>query len=353
MRPPPLIVRVDGGPAIGLGHMMRCLALAQQWRRDGGEVTFVTACSDPRVTSRLREAGCIVEQLPASHPDAADWLRTSATLAQQPGAPVVLDGYHFGLEYEARIRHAGHPLLVIDDGCERDAYAADMVLNQNASAGTLNYPRTAGLRLLLGPEYALLRVEFAPFAGMSRDIPPTASKLLVTLGGTDRANHTRRVLWALERVREPLDITMVIGAANPHVQALERELRSCRQHVTLYRDPPNMPALMAWADVAISAAGSTALELMFMGLPSLLMVASENQRTPAAALDRAGAAVNLGWHGDLDPQAIADAFARIAGDADARRAMSAAARILVDGRGCARVNDALAAMALAAVELPR
>jgi spore coat polysaccharide biosynthesis predicted glycosyltransferase SpsG len=94
-----------------------------------------------------------------------------------------------------------------------------------------------------------------------------------------------------------------------------------------------MPGMMRWADVAISAGGSTCWELAFMGLPSLVIVVADNQRGIAAGLAEEGAAVSLGWHADLAPPDIARSVRSLADDAAARRRMTARGRRLVDGCG--------------------
>jgi spore coat polysaccharide biosynthesis predicted glycosyltransferase SpsG len=99
----------------------------------------------------------------------------------------------------------------------------------------------------------------------------------------------------------------------------------------------NMPELMAWADVAISAGGSTCLELAFMGLPLLLLVLAENQGRNAECLAATDVAVNLGWHAHCTPEQITEALQTLCFSQARRRAMSREGRVLTDGKGCVRV----------------
>src|SRR5262249_17829448 len=103
----------------------------------------------------------------------------------------------------------------------------------------------------------------------------------------------------------------------------------------------DMPALMAWADVAIAAGGSSGWELAFMGLPAVLVTVAENQRLIAESLQRAGTAVHLGWHTEVTPARIAEAVRELLSDRAQRQCMSQAGRLLVDGKGAARVVAAL------------
>jgi len=103
---------------------------------------------------------------------------------------------------------------------------------------------------------------------------------------------------------------------------------------------------MAWADVAVSAGGSTSWELAFMGLPTVQCVLADNQADIAAELHRLNVTVNLGDHSQITPEKIARALSALFPAAEARQAMSTIGRRLVDGRGAARVVTFLRAAQL-------
>jgi RimJ/RimL family protein N-acetyltransferase len=102
-----------------------------------------------------------------------------------------------------------------------------------------------------------------------------------------------------------------------------------------------MPELMAWADVAVSAAGTTAWELAFMGLPSLLLVTAQNQARSAAGLAAMGVATSAGWHADTGEAELSNALAGLFANPQQRAWMSLAGPALVDGQGAQRVIRAM------------
>jgi UDP-2,4-diacetamido-2,4,6-trideoxy-beta-L-altropyranose hydrolase len=256
----------------------------------------------------------------------------------------VLDGYHFDPGYQRQIREAGHRLLVIDDAAHLDHYYADMVLNQNINAERLHYPCEPDTRLLLGTRYALLRSEFLVWRGWQRETPEVARKVLVTLGGGDPDNQTLKVMQALRQVSVGgLEVIVVVGASNPHFQELQSAIRNSLLTIRLVHNATNMPELMAWADVAISAGGSTCWELAFMGLPAVILVLAKNQQGIAAGLEEAGVAVNLGWHTEVSAAQVASALLRLFRDRDLRWQMDQQGRELVDGSGIERVVELLQA----------
>jgi UDP-2,4-diacetamido-2,4,6-trideoxy-beta-L-altropyranose hydrolase len=328
---------------MGTGHVMRCLALAQGWRKTG-PVTFALAQCPPALEARLRAEGFELGKL-AVDPGSIEDAKAAVALANQLGAEwIVVDGYQFGADYQRAIKHAGRRLLFLDDNGHAGDYCADDVLNQNLHATPgLYLRREPGTRLLLGPWYALLRQQFLTYRDWRREHPVVARKVLVTLGGTDADNVTGRVLEALRGL--DVEAKIVVGGSNPHREALGAQIGSL-ERAELVVDASNMPDLMAWAEVAVAAAGGTSLELAFMGLPALWLVLADNQAAGAAALDREGVGVNLGDHRGVTTEALAANLGSLLSNGSRRAQFSRRGRELVDGFGGSRVLARLRAAEL-------
>ncbi|MGN6869648.1 MAG: PseG/SpsG family protein, partial [Solirubrobacteraceae bacterium] len=259
---------------------------------------------------------------------------------------IVLDGYQFDGDYQARLVAAGARVLALDDHGHARRYSAELVLNQNAGADESLYrDRRTGTRLLLGPGYALLREEFRRWPGRRAAAPLRARRAVVTLGGSDPDNVSATVLEGLAAVPGPLEVLLMIGGANLHRTALQAAASRCPYPVEVVVDARDMAARLSSADLAVAAAGVTALELARVGTPHIAIVLAENQRPGALALTREEIVVNLGWHADVTPESIGATVAALADDAVRRAEMSRRGRELVDGQGAKRV---LAAMGLVA-----
>jgi len=336
----PLVIRADASPQIGAGHVMRTLALAQAWLARGGGATLVGAVSGG-ILERVR--GCGVEVVA----EPLDAHRLLDLLEEKGGRSwLVLDGYHFDAGYVAVVRGAGYPLLFVDDNAEWPLYEADLVLNQNVYAEGLDYRAAPHTGLLLGTRYALLRSEFLDWRGQERTFPDMGRRVLVTLGGSDPENVTERVLEGLASIPGAgLEVRAVVGHANPHLESLERFRERSGLRLELLRSVDDMPSLMAWADLAVTAGGSTAWELAYMGLPACLVTIAENQRRNVETLHERGAGIGCGWSHELEPRELGQVVGALAADPARRRAMSEIGRRLVDGRGADRVIDAMRAIA--------
>jgi UDP-2,4-diacetamido-2,4,6-trideoxy-beta-L-altropyranose hydrolase len=341
MKPGTLLIRTDANLAIGTGHVMRCLALAQAWQDRCGQAVFAMADATPAVEERLRNEGFEVTRTRAPIGSAAD-AEQSVWLANQHGASwVVVDGYEFGGEYQASLKRRGLKVLFIDDNGHAGHYSADFVLNQNAHAREDFYPsRDASTRLLLGPRFAMLRREFASWRGWTREVPAVARRVLVTMGGSDPDNVTQRVVEAI-LAEGDFEVRVVAGGSNPHLARLREFASDCGSPVRLVENASSMPELMAMADVAVAGAGTTTWEMCFLGLPALLIVLADNQQGIADELGKQGIIVHLGRSSGLAGITVAAKLRGLADSPVARRQMSVRGRALVDGRGAERVVAAL------------
>ena len=337
-----LLIRADAGPAIGSGHVMRCLALAEAWKDDGGDVIVLLASSVQSIEERLATEATAILHIayePGSPEDACETVR----IAREYRADrVVVDGYHFGAEFQKQIRDAGLSVLVIDDYGHAARYCADLVLNQNVYADRSLYPaHEPATRFLLGTRYALLRREFLAWTGFRRTIPPVARKILVTFGGGDPDNLSGAVTEILKDMPvDDLEVVVVAGGIFPHIDALRSSVRDL-PHISIRSNVTDMPGLMAWADVAISAGGSTSWELAFMGLPSLLYTAAANQARVVDTLVAQGMAERLSVEDLADPSAGLKKISGLLVSEKRRQDMSRQMHTLVDGEGASRVTMCL------------
>jgi UDP-2,4-diacetamido-2,4,6-trideoxy-beta-L-altropyranose hydrolase len=335
----PLVIRADASMEIGIGHIMRCLALAESWQDTGGEVFFVSSYDSPALEDRLKKDGIEILHISQEPGTVGDAVET-ARIAHERGADwIVVDGYHFGAEYQKTITGTGLSLLFIDDYGHADHYYADIVLNQNIYADMSFYKNNEPYtRFLLGTKYVLLRREFLKYSDWHRDIPEVARKILVTLGGSDPDNVTLKVIKAVRTVElDGLEVVVVIGGANPHFDLIHETVKDL-SNFTLIKNAEDMPELMAWADIAISGGGNTCLELMYMGLPTCVILMAKNQVQNVNSLDQKKIIINLGNSKSLNQEQVANNIFNLIQNRHRRQKMSEESKILITGNGSIEIT---------------
>jgi UDP-2,4-diacetamido-2,4,6-trideoxy-beta-L-altropyranose hydrolase len=338
-----IVFRADASILIGTGHVMRCLTLADVLKSQGAECHFICCRDVGHAIDFIRLRGHTAHGLSdldgcvAGIDVAQDAAQTRAIVNGLRPEWLIVDHYQLGQEWECQIRSAVKRLFVIDDIGR--AHSCDVLLDQNFRNPTHQRYRSSlveGTQLLLGSEFALLRPEFATFRAQAlqrRD--GMLTRLLVSMGGTDPSNETCKALAGVRHAWEPAwAVDVVVGASNPHLASVAA---ACDRlpNASLHIQAANMAELMATADCAITAGGSTTWERCCLGLPGLVTVVSSDQLAIAEAVARAGAQVLLGWNNAVTAQDYAKSVAALGPIRLCEMATAAAA--ICDGRGAQRV----------------
>ena len=334
-----VVFRADSSNRIGTGHAMRCMTLAQVLRERGMTCRFICQPLPGNANGLIRAQGFDVIEVPD----------LSAAAARQLIEPmraewVVVDHYGLDEAWETAAIPSFCRCLVIDDLADRP-HRCDILLDQNLGRDAEDYGGLVapGTDLLIGPRHALLRSDFAQHraSSLSRRAPPRAEHLLINFGGSDPNGATEKVLHALAGILGNWkQVTVVMGQKSPHLAEVLRVAAELGDPVEVLVQVHDMAHLMAEADVAIGAAGSTSWERCCLGLPSGLVVIAENQSGVAAGLATAGAAVVLADLTRSDAlEGVAAFLHRAQSDAGLLAKLSARSSALVDGLGAARVAD--------------
>ncbi|MCC6642348.1 MAG: UDP-2,4-diacetamido-2,4,6-trideoxy-beta-L-altropyranose hydrolase [Deltaproteobacteria bacterium] len=334
---PNALFRCDGGARIGIGHVTRCGALAAALEERGWRCWFATT----RETAPLLSARRAII-VPAGSRGAKAVARVVS--AKQIDC-LVVDHYGLDAAFERAARATARMVVVIDDLGDRP-HDCDVIVDPGPlrRVGHRAGRSAGGARLLSGLRHALLRQEIADLRrGHGRRRAESRGHLLVTMGGADPAGLSGSILAALPADSETgLRTVLVVGPANRQRGKLVGAAAARGLEVVV--DPPDLPRRMAAASLVITAGGTTCWELACLGVPAIVAVAAENQRRGARAMRRAGAGIVFEDTSERAVRGIAAAVRRLARDHPRRRRMASAGRRLVDGRGAARVAQAVTRM---------
>jgi UDP-2,4-diacetamido-2,4,6-trideoxy-beta-L-altropyranose hydrolase len=355
-----VVIRVDASVEMGIGHLTRCMTLANGLAADGARVSFVMRAQAAAFSGLVDAGGYQLVLLEDSEPgnhgrDPADsayasWLPVSWQRdAEQTREAIdglgetdwlIVDHYALDARWERVLQRPGLRILAIDDLANRPHDCA-VLLDQNLAQGmeTRYQPLVpATCRCLLGPRYALLRPEFAR---QRRSLAPRSgavNRILICFGGTDPSNETGKALGAVRRLSFAAPaVDVVIGRGNPNADLVARQCREMKG-ATLHQGADNMAELMARADLAIGAGGVMSWERCCLGLPTVAVDIAANQVGALTALAATGALVHLGAAASVSEAAMAHALDSMLGNAERLQRMNEAALALVDGEGTERVR---------------
>ncbi|MFC6161414.1 PseG/SpsG family protein [Kribbella jiaozuonensis] len=329
-------VRCDVGPARGIGHVMRCLALAEEVRRRDVELIFLCdAHTVPWAADQIAARGIDVHPAvwtPAEHLELFERLELDA---------VVFDSYDLDAAVYAAARVL--PTLAIVDGDFRGA-EADVLLDQNLAA-ELDHPtlprdsvRLAGLPYVMIRDEILDHRPAEPPAARHSVVP----KVFAFFGGTDAFGAGPYVARALAATGLPFEATVVAPSPDLAAQIAAVELQA-QQQLQIIGPTNQLAAEVRAADLTISASGTSTWELLCLGATTGLVCVVDNQVMGYERAVGTGAAAGLGLLSALqtDTSSAVPTLKRLLSDSAERGRLAGAGWELVDGRGRERVADAL------------
>jgi len=317
-----VLFRVDAAPGIGAGHLMRSIALAQYLVSQGVEIHFLTFQPWDSLKVYLTSQNFQVEYLALTQDELGGEkdLETLLGKLAQGFDWVVLDNYHFGSDYEKRVKAADANLLVIDDEGGR-VFSCDIVLNHGLQATQLNYHRGVA-QTLLGTDYALIRRELID---AKKNKKKGSSNILVTLGGSGDEEILKKIAEAIQS----------LGSSEIKVKVLSGFSDSSA--------PPefDLSEIYDWADLAICAGGGTSWELCFYGITGIVGILAKNQERVARSLDEKKIFKSIGWFRDISSEELVSQIKSLIHNQRKLAEMRERASQLVDGKGPERIYQAM------------
>lgn len=354
-------IRADASLQIGSGHIMRCLTLAYFLEEQGHDITFICREHDGHLADFIHQKGFGVQLLAKSENLSfnknyahSDWLGKSENddfaecqpilTALQPDW-LAIDHYAIGKNWEVQVKQLlpNAKILVIDDLADRE-HDCEILIDQTFGRKNEDYQSLVpkSCRLLLGTRYALLREEFGKWREISLNRRKNLTQpktILVNLGGVDKDNITLQILQRLqnfcEQSAQSFGVTVVMGKTAPHIDSVQNFAKTANFTCDVLVGVSNMAELMANADLAIGAGGSTSWERCCLGVPTLLVVLADNQRHLAKVLDDEQAVISLDDLANFD-KAFTLNFEKLLNNANK---LSKKASQIVDGQGATRVSN--------------
>lgn len=335
-----IVFRVDASLKMGIGHLMRCLTLANELNQQNHEIFFVCRELFGNLISMIDYPVLVLPRDDNFQSDSLylNWLGSSQEQDSKQTIRVIppnvdliiVDSYALDEIWHKNLREYTKKIMVIDDLVNRKL-DCDILLNQNLGANLQDYHQKIpnSCELLLGCDYALLRSEFAKLrdkALLKREKTKKIKNILISMGGIDSSNKTYEIL---QDISDDLNIVVVLGGQSHHNKMITNYAKS-KNNVKVVVDADNIADLMLEADLAIGAGGSSSWERCCLGLPTLLYVLAENQRRIAENLEQLGA-VKIVDNLKVNLQNILNNFSFWQG-------MSERAQSICDGVGVKRIK---------------
>ncbi|MDO6691746.1 UDP-2,4-diacetamido-2,4,6-trideoxy-beta-L-altropyranose hydrolase [Aliiglaciecola sp. 3_MG-2023] len=282
-----ILFRVNAGVTSGLGHLMRCLALAQAASKNQFSAVFLLNSEGAKLSQNRQDWIGQVHVMPEFKTDIQEIEKISDCCINHNIDVIVIDGYHFSAEYRQQLASLNYPVVCFDDMNNAGNLYADLIINGASSANQLGYAlNQPDTQLCLGDSFRVLRQEFCDL--QSKPIEQR-EYLTIVMGGSDPANLIIPLFVSLERMGFSGKLLIISGAAYPFLTQLKNHLNHTKIKVEHLHDCQQIAKWFLQTRLAISAAGGSQFELHATATPSCLLTVADNQ------LEATKAAVLQGW----------------------------------------------------------
>lgn len=274
---PQIFFRADGNSTVGLGHVVRSLALLDVLNRSFECIFVIKNPSEP-----------LINLIKISNPKTIVYIEHISTIEEEinffinvlnPLATVVLDGYHFDSVYQKAIKDKGCKLVCIDDIASVKFYA-DYIINHCGGDIISKYNSAPYTAFCLGPAYALLRTSFRQASLQPRNF--SFKQIFINMGGADPNNDTLSVLKKIAKsnLDVMLKVNVLIGSAYLFKYELENYcLLNHNYSIQLFSDiqEEEVCSLMKSCGIAVCSASTVAYEYASVGGILCIIKTQKNQ----------------------------------------------------------------------------
>ncbi|NLI10318.1 MAG: GNAT family N-acetyltransferase [Elusimicrobia bacterium] len=265
-----ILFLTEGGKNIGFGHITRCIALSDGFRVKKINSYFL-----------INGDKTVIELLKGKKYKLFNWIKnTQKTFEILKNYDfVVIDSYLAPKKLYDKISEIKNGKLLMIDDYRRIIYPPGIVVNPSIYGDKLKYPKTKGVKYLLGPKYIILRKEFwnVPKKKINRKI----KNILVTFGGASTEEFINKIGNFIRQNFKSVKIYVV----NPNKKKLTAK---------------QMLKLMLKADLCISGGGQTLYELARVGVPTIGICFADNQLLNLKYFEKYGFLKFAGWYDEKD-----------------------------------------------------
>jgi UDP-2,4-diacetamido-2,4,6-trideoxy-beta-L-altropyranose hydrolase len=333
------LIRVDAKKEIALGHLKRCLCLAQKFRQKNISARFLIA-DDKCAGQFLDKEGFGYTAMDLKTGSPGDCLRTMEEAQRLKADMIIIDSYEIGEGFRQKLMDKGFLTVSIDDTASARV-PSHIIINGNLNAEAMKYDAPEGTMLFLGIRYLILGSDFWGI-NASYSESDNIDNVLITMGGVDHYDLSTRILKILEGIDGSFSVTVIVGPYYDNTAAIEAQAGLMKKDVKLIFAPSGLFNYMRACSLAFCAGGQTLYELVSLGRPTIGIGLWENQFGNVSELSAReiilGAFYNESTLFDLSlEKAVRDFMAKPA----RRKAMAANGLKLIDGNGAERVCQGL------------
>lgn len=342
------IFRTDGGNNIGMGHVMRCIAVAQELRKREIDCFFALKNWEERIVKTINAYNFIPVKI--EEESLQNECENILKIASKSNASMIwtdlsydgmLSNRSLYAHYLKEMQASGIYVISFDgftDDClsKSEKISSDMVIIPYLDAEKGQYLLEEHTKLLAGLPYFVFRGEFRNLAGTRKKIRKKAKNILITMGGADGDNVALKVIKALNALKQKdLNVRCLVGSQSSQLEI--KRLKKNNIVIEILNTSNSMANLMIWADVAVIGSGLTKYETGMVGTPSLVVSLNNHHAAISDQFSRKGTILHAGIGSAIFEEDLCRKLRILIEDHVLRKAMSDKGQKMMDGKGIDRI----------------
>lgn len=324
-----IFFRVEAAPELGIGHLMRCFALAEKLQDSTfvSDIIFITASND--VADRVKSYGYGLIGLPLSISMIEEikyyerFIKRAICITDIPDIPE---------KYIKALKENCCSVVSVDDS-SKTLFYSDILINPNLNPST-QHAYSSRTQYYSGAKYVILKKAFEKYEEQKKRINEKADSIFVCFGGGDKNNITQIILNLIKDIG--LNITVVIGGLYPYRDELIKSVDEYK-NIDIIINANNMDELIDEADLAIISGGTLLYETCTVGTPAIVVCQNQDQSIESDFFAQKDAAINLGVFDKINKESVQNAVIKLITDYDRRMHLSKNAKQLIDAKGVDRI----------------
>ena len=323
-----ILFRVDGNKDLGMGHIIRCLALSVALKKQYPDIEILFFTKYDEGFNAIIEKSFSCKKI---EEDGIDEIKKEIT----SNSVVITDFLNTNNNYIRNLKNkTGSKIICIDNNTKLKHIDCDILINANVLDEKVQL-KVGSTRYYLGIKYMILRNDFIENRE-KKVINDDVKSILVMSGGADDPGFTMRAIRALQNIDNNINIKVVIGPGFAYQKELDDTLSNVNRNFDIIYHPENIVEIMNKVDVAVTAAGIVMWELATLGIPSIEVPLAEHQAYVADVFEKSGAIINMREE-KPDEKNLLKTTMMLIYDKQLRKELSENAQRLVDGKGIERV----------------
>jgi UDP-2,4-diacetamido-2,4,6-trideoxy-beta-L-altropyranose hydrolase len=323
-----VLIITDGNNEIGLGHFYHAFSLSKELKKFGMEISFLTS-NNKFLKNNLSKLG---NHYTYSNNEEKDIKKIKKINPDIIIIDILEKFFPYSTKFIQKLKNSCSLLTSIDFGGKGLKYI-------DLGFHTLFKPKkNHAKKSFVGFEYAILRKEFL-LVRKKYNFSKTIHSTIILQGGADTHCISQKILQSIKNIPKQVKITLVLGPMFDCHENLEKTIKTLDRKIKLIHNSKKIHDEMKKHDVAITAAGNTMLELMLIGIPSLIICGEKHELEIAKQVNRKKMALNIGYGKDISKKSIEKNLIKLLDNYELRKTFHRNSKTIIDGNGAKKISQ--------------